>query len=66
MHDTAGPEKFGMLRDAYYIGAHAGLLLFDVTSRVTYKVSEGFFLDSIVDLCAVARRAFRCIGAISG
>ncbi|XP_077868520.1 GTP-binding nuclear protein ran-1-like [Saccoglossus kowalevskii] len=35
--DTAGQEKFGALRDGYYIGAHCAIIMFDVTSRVTYK-----------------------------
>lgn len=35
--DTAGQEKFGGLRDGYYIGAQAGIIMFDLTSRVTYK-----------------------------
>ena len=35
--DTAGQEKAGPLRDAYYEGAHGAILFFDVTSRVTYK-----------------------------
>ena len=35
--DTAGQEKFGGLRDGYYIYAHCGIIMFDVTSRVTYK-----------------------------
>eukprot|EP00210_Caulerpa_lentillifera_P001331 g1280.t2 len=35
--DTAGQEKFGGLRDGYYIGANCGIIMFDVTSRVTYK-----------------------------
>jgi len=35
--DTAGQEKFGGLRDGYYIGAHCALIMFDVTSKATYK-----------------------------
>ena len=35
--DTAGQEKFGGLRDGYYIGGQAAILMFDVTARVTYK-----------------------------
>jgi len=35
--DTAGQEKFGGLRDGYYIYANCGIIMFDVTSRVTYK-----------------------------
>ena len=35
--DTAGQEKFGGLRDGYYIGGQCGVIMFDVTSRITYK-----------------------------
>jgi len=35
--DTAGQEKFGGLRDGYYIGAHCALIMFDVTSKATYQ-----------------------------
>ncbi|XP_060025440.1 GTP-binding nuclear protein Ran-like [Lagenorhynchus albirostris] len=35
--DTAGQKKFGGLRDGYYIQAHCAIIMFDVTSRVTYK-----------------------------
>ena len=32
--DTAGQEKFGGLRDGYYIQAQCAIIMFDVTSRV--------------------------------
>eukprot|EP01023_Acetabularia_acetabulum_P038918 TRINITY_DN372_c0_g1_i1.p2 TRINITY_DN372_c0_g1~~TRINITY_DN372_c0_g1_i1.p2 ORF type:complete len:219 (+),score=41.49 TRINITY_DN372_c0_g1_i1:174-830(+) len=35
--DTAGQEKFGGLRDGYYIHALCAIIMFDVTSRMTYK-----------------------------
>eukprot|EP00483_Globobulimina_turgida_P008857 UN08875 len=35
--DTAGQEKFGGLRDGYYVGAKAAIIMFDVTTRITYK-----------------------------
>merc|ERR1712159_261008 len=35
--DTAGQEKFGGLRDGYYIQGHCAIIMFDVTSRITYK-----------------------------
>merc|ERR1712106_327081 len=35
--DTAGQEKFGGLRDGYYIQGQCAIVMFDVTSRVTYK-----------------------------
>jgi len=35
--DTAGQEKFGGLRDVYYIQGQCAIIMFDVTSRITYK-----------------------------
>jgi len=35
--DTAGQEKFGGLRDGYYIKGQCAIIMFDVTSRITYK-----------------------------
>ena len=35
--DTAGQEKFGGLRDGYYIEGQCAIIMFDVTSRITYK-----------------------------
>ena len=35
--DTAGQEKFGNLRDCYYIGAQCAIIMFDLTSRTTYQ-----------------------------
>ncbi|KAL8291928.1 hypothetical protein RQP46_002186 [Phenoliferia psychrophenolica] len=35
--DTAGQEKFGGLRDGYYIQGQCGVIMFDVTSKITYK-----------------------------
>lgn len=35
--DLAGQVKFGGPRDEYYIGAHAAIVMFDVTGKCTYK-----------------------------
>lgn len=35
--DTAGQEKFGGLREGYYVGADAAIIMFDVTNRVSYR-----------------------------
>lgn len=35
--DTAGQEKFGGLREGYYLEAQSAILMFDVTSPSTYK-----------------------------
>jgi GTP-binding nuclear protein Ran len=35
--DTAGQEKLAGLKDGYYIDAHCAIIMFDVTSRITYK-----------------------------
>ena len=43
--DTAGQEKLGGLRDGYYIGAHAAIIMFDLTSRTTEKSVGKWFQD---------------------
>jgi GTP-binding nuclear protein Ran len=43
--DTAGQEKFGGLRDGYYIGGNAAIIMFDVTSRVTYRSVPHWYKD---------------------
>lgn len=48
--DTAGQEKFGGLRDGYYILGHAAIIMFDVTSRITYKSVPNWHRD-IVRVC---------------
>uniref|UniRef100_A0A4W5KPL2 GTP-binding nuclear protein Ran n=1 Tax=Hucho hucho TaxID=62062 RepID=A0A4W5KPL2_9TELE len=60
--DTAGQEKFGGLRDGYYIQGKNGLhtvcnepaqcaiIMFDVTSRVTYKNVPNWHRD-LVRVC---------------
>ena len=35
--DCAGQEKLGGLREGYYLGADCAIIMFDVTSRITYK-----------------------------
>ncbi|XP_068949992.1 GTP-binding nuclear protein Ran-like isoform X2 [Petaurus breviceps papuanus] len=48
--DTAGQEKFGGLRDGYYIQAQCATIMFDVTSRVTYKNVPNWHRD-LVQVC---------------
>ena len=43
--DTAGQEKFGGLRDGYYIQSHCAILFFDVTSQTTYKHVPEWYRD---------------------
>lgn len=50
--DTAGQEKFGGLRDGYYIGGQAAIVMFDVTSRVTYRSVPHWYKD-IIRVCEV-------------
>lgn len=38
--DTAGQEMYAQLNDVYYIGAHAAIIMFDVTSRITFRNVE--------------------------
>jgi len=48
--DTAGQEKFGRLRDGYYINGQCGIIMFDVTSRITYKNVPNWHRD-LVRVC---------------
>lgn len=50
--DTAGQEKYGGLRDTYYIQAECAIIMFDVTSRVTYKHVPNWHRD-LVRVCEV-------------
>ncbi|KAF7307865.1 GTP-binding nuclear protein [Mycena kentingensis (nom. inval.)] len=43
--DTAGQEKFGGLRDGYYIQGQCGIIMFDVTSRITYRSVPNWHRD---------------------
>lgn len=45
LRDTCGQEKFGATREACYQGADAAILMFDVTSRVTYKNVSTWYKD---------------------
>jgi len=48
--DTAGQEKYGGLRDGYYILGQAGILMFDVTNRQSYKNIPNWHKD-LVRVC---------------
>merc|ERR1719352_1067351 len=45
--DTGGQERFGGLRDGYYINGQCAIIMFDVTSRVTYKSVPDWYRDAI-------------------
>ncbi|XP_025242114.1 GTP-binding nuclear protein Ran-like [Theropithecus gelada] len=45
--DTASQEKFGGLRDGYYNQAQRAIIMFDVTSRVTYKNVPTWHRDQV-------------------
>lgn len=48
--DTAGQEKFGGLRDGYYIQGNCAIIMFDVTARITYKNVPNWHRD-LVRVC---------------
>lgn len=50
--DTAGQEKFGGLRDGYYIKSDCAIIMFDVSSRITYKNVPNWYRD-ICRVCEV-------------
>merc|ERR1711865_307128 len=49
--DTAGQEKFGGLRDGYYIQGQCAIIMFDVTSRITYKNVPNWHKDLVRVCC---------------
>lgn len=46
----AGQEKYGGLRDGYYIQGQCAIIMFDVTSRTTYKHVPNWHRD-LVRVC---------------
>lgn len=44
-YDTAGQERFASMHAAYYYGAHACLLCFDLTRKETYKNLENWYRE---------------------
>jgi len=43
--DTAGQEKFGGLRDGYYLDADLAIIMYDMTSKLTSRSIERWELD---------------------
>jgi GTP-binding nuclear protein Ran len=43
--DTAGQEKYGGLRDGYLIAGKCAIIMFDVTSRLTYADVPRWYQD---------------------
>lgn len=59
--DTAGQEKLGGLRDGYYIGGQCGIIMFDVTSRITYQNVPKWYKDltrvcDVIPICLVGNK----------
>jgi len=50
LYASAGQEKFGGLRDGYYIQGQCAIIMFDVTSRITYKNVPNWHRD-LVRVC---------------
>ncbi len=60
--DTAGQEKFGELRECYYIEANCAIIMFDLTSRDTYRNVNKWYQDFTkvcpsVPICLVGNKA---------
>jgi len=59
--DTAGQEKFGGLRDGYYIQGQCAIIMFDVTARITYKNVPNWHRDLVrvcdnIPICLVGNK----------
>ena len=57
-------EKFGGLRDGYYIQGQCAIIMFDVTSRITYKNVPNWHRDLVSLACA--RGISLCLGGGEG
>jgi GTP-binding nuclear protein Ran len=58
--DTAGQEKFGGLRDGYYIQADCGMVCFDLTSRLTWKNVPKWLADLSQYTSTIVLVGFKC------
>lgn len=45
VYGAAGQEKYGGLRDPCYLNAQGAIIMFDVTSRITYKNVPSWYQD---------------------
>lgn len=59
--DTAGQEKYGGLRDGYYIQGECAIIMFDVTARQTYKHVPTWHRDLVrvcdnIPICLVGNK----------
>ena len=45
--DTAGQERFAGLRDGYYVNSDCAIIMFDVSSRITYNSVPTWYKDII-------------------
>lgn len=50
MWDTAGQEKFSGLKNGYYTQADGAILMYDLTSKITYKNLQNWNTD-ITNIC---------------
>jgi len=48
--DTAGQEKFSSLNVPFYRGAHAGVLVYDMTRPDSYKIGIDKYLKEFHDI----------------
>lgn len=48
--DTAGQEKYSGLREGYYVQADCAIVMFDLTSKLTYRDSKMWY-DSVRNKC---------------
>jgi GTP-binding nuclear protein Ran len=57
--DTAGQEKFGGLRDGYYIEADAVLIFFSQTSKLSYKNIKNWY-SNVRKVCGPNKPVIIC------
>lgn len=50
--DTAGQERFNSMHPSYYYKAHACIMVFDVTRKITYKNLDKWYSE-LQEFCKV-------------
>ena len=60
--DTAGQEKFGNLRECYYVESQCAIVMFDLTSRDSYRSVPKWHKDLVkicpkIPICLVGNKA---------
>lgn len=48
--DTAGQERFRTITGAYYKGAHAIMIVYDITRKESFEDIDNFWLSEVISM----------------